>query len=409
MKSILLLILGAGLLAGAAGAAERRSDTGPWDVKALQKKPQYEIGAPETVEEKGPDGTVKVRLHPLYYEGEPWMGKPTRVFAYYARPDTAEGKLPAVVLVHGGGGAAFSQWARLWAARGYAALAMDLSGKGPERAPLADGGPDQGDEWKFRRLKDGVKNAWSYHAVAAVIRGTSVLRSLPQVDPKRLAITGISWGGYLTSIAMSLDNRFKAAVPVYGCGFLHENSVWLPIFAQLPENERKQWVESFDPSRYLERCKTPVLWMNGTNDFAYPLDSYQKSYRQTKGPRSLCVTVKMPHGHEAGWARPEIHRFIDSVIGRGETDPLPSVSPPAVQDRKVKVAYDAETVLRKAEIHWTTDLDKPWQQREWKTAPASVVGLHEVEAALPKGPAVYFLTLTDTRGAVVSTEHAEVK
>lgn len=32
---------------------------------------------------------------------------------------------------------------------------------------------------------------------------------------------------YMTCIAAGLDNRFKAAVPVYGCGFLHENSVWL--------------------------------------------------------------------------------------------------------------------------------------------------------------------------------------
>ena len=43
----------------------------------------------------------------------------------------------------------------------------------------------------------------------------------------------ISWGGYLTCIVAGLDNRFKAAVPVYGYGFLHENSVWLNQFAKM--------------------------------------------------------------------------------------------------------------------------------------------------------------------------------
>lgn len=395
-------------LAARLAAADSTPGTGPWNVRELQKKPAFEIKGTESVKE----GDRLVDLSTLYYESEPWLGKPTRMFAYYARPtELPEKKLPAMVLVHGGGGTAFPEWARLWAARGYAALAMDLSGNGPGRQRLPDGGPDQGDEWKFRRLKDGVKNAWSYHSVASVIRGASLLTSLPEVDRNRLGITGISWGGYLTNLVMSLDDRLKAAVPVYGCGYLHENSVWLPIFAQLPEDERRTWIENFDPSRYLPRCKIPTLWVNGTNDFAYPLDSYQKSYRAVKGPRALCITVKMPHGHPQGWAPQEIHLFTDSIFRRKElARALPAVSRPVVAADKIRLAYDAETALQSAELHTTTDLDKPWQQREWKSAPATVLGLHEIEADLPKErPCVYFLTLKDSRGAVVSTEHAELR
>jgi len=29
-------------------------------------------------------------------------------------------------------------------------------------------------------------------------------------------VTGISWGGYLTCIVAGIDDRLKAAVPVYG-------------------------------------------------------------------------------------------------------------------------------------------------------------------------------------------------
>ena len=391
-----------------AALAEERPGTGPWDVKKLQKKPGYELSPPEQVKE----GDKLVNLHTVTYESEPWLGKPTRVWGYYARPtELPEKKLPAIVLVHGGGGTAFPEWARLWAARGYAALAMDLSGCGPERKRLADGGPDQGDEWKFRRLKDGVKNAWTYHSVASVIRGASLLLSLPEVDKDRLGITGISWGGYLTNLVMSLDDRLKAAAPVYGCGYLHENSVWLPIFASLPEDERRIWVENFEPSRYLARCKVPSLWVNGTNDFAYPLDSYQKSYRSVRGPRILCVTVKMPHGHPQGWAPQEIHLFTDSIFRKNDlARGLPLVGRPGISGEKIKVPYDAETALLSAQINWTKDVGKPWQEREWQSASARVEGLDLIEAPLPTDkPSVYFLTLKDNRGAIVSTEHVEFR
>jgi cephalosporin-C deacetylase-like acetyl esterase len=402
------------LLAGAlGGVAARESDTGPWNLRELRRAPRYEVLSTEEVQErvKGETEAHAVSLSRVLYEAEPWQGKPTKVFAYYARPARASGKLPAVVLVHGGGGKAFPEWARMWAARGYAALAMDLRGNGPDEKRLPDGGPDLADEWAFHRLKDGVKNAWSYHAVADVIRGISLLRERPEVDRNRIGITGISWGGYTTSIVMSLDDRLKAAVPVYGCGFLHENSAWTPILSKLPEDERRTWIANFDPSSYLSRCKIPVLWMNGTNDFAYPLDSYQKSYRAVSGPRTLCVTVKMPHSHVGGWERDEIALYLDSILRPGpEHAPPPTIRGVAVQGEKVVIGVDAASAMKSAAIHWTTDLNKPWQEREWHTKSAEVQGLSEAEATLPETrPAVYFLTATDVRGAVVSTEYTELR
>src|SRR6478672_2722064 len=101
------------------------------------------------------EGDAKVQIAALYYEGEVWSGHPTRVFAYYARPAlVSEKRLPAMTLVHGGGGKAFPEWARMWAARGYCALTMDLGGMGPDGKPLPDAGPDQSDQTKFLKIKD---------------------------------------------------------------------------------------------------------------------------------------------------------------------------------------------------------------------------------------------------------------
>ena len=96
-------------------------------------------------------------------------------------------------------------------------------------------------------------------------------------------MTGISWGGYLTCIVAGVDNRFKAAVPVYGCGFLHENSAWLDRLAKMTPDQRDRWIELWDPSRYLPAVSMPILFVNGTNDFAYPLDSYMKSFDAVPG------------------------------------------------------------------------------------------------------------------------------
>jgi cephalosporin-C deacetylase-like acetyl esterase len=113
-----------------------------------------------------------------------------------------------MLLVHGGDGQAFREWAQMWAERGDAALAMDTAGQGPGKTRLPDGGPDQGDETKFRPFADAdVRDMWTYHAVAAVVRGRSLLASLPEVDAIRIGITGINRGGYPACIVSGIDDR----------------------------------------------------------------------------------------------------------------------------------------------------------------------------------------------------------
>lgn len=374
-------------------SASAAAPVGPWDLAALKAAP-----AVSWLDAEGP-------VRRLYYAGEPYRGRPTRVFAYYAVPEKVEGKLPVMVLVHGGGGKAFRDWAELWAARGYAAIAMDLAGKGPDGQPLPDGGPDQGHEQKFDDIAGGVRNAWPYHAVANVIRAISLVRSFEEVDGERVGITGISWGGYLTCLVAGIDPRLKAAVPVYGCGFLHENSAWLDVFAKLPENDRTRWTATFDPSRYLGRCTTPVLFVNGTNDFAYPLDSYRKSYRLVKSPRNLCIRVGMKHSHVHGWEPAEIGLFVDAVLKGAK--PLPQFTATRRQGRSVVGTVSTTLPIQEAQLHYTTD-QGAWQDRTWKSVPADWSD-GQVHATLPDAaPLVYFLTITDKRGALVSSEHDEV-
>jgi dienelactone hydrolase len=404
----------------------------PWDLVKLDPAPAH-----RWLDQTHP-------IHSLLYTGEPYQDHPTEVFAFYASPATLNGTkppaggFPAVVLIHGGGGTAFAEWTHLWAKRGYAAIAMDLSGSQPEdptysdapngektpkpwgknstRTRLPNGGPDHGHPEKFACIHTPtVSDDWPYHAVANVIRAHSLIRSFPDVNPARTAVTGISWGGYTTCIVASVDHRFKAAVPVYGCGFLHEGeSVQKPSIDKLGDH-RSDWVTRYDPSNHLPNCRIPILFVNGTNDVHYVLDSYQKSFdRIPHDQKRMRVTVKMPHGHQPGWAPIEIGLFIDSHCLEGK--PLPIPGKPIIKGNTVELPCTLNnSSLTKAELHYTTDTG-PRSKRNWTTVPATLTfasltgsvsfthGYTITAPTPPKEANTWFLTLTDDTGSTVSTE-----
>lgn len=374
-------------LRGAEGAAPAG---GPWNIEELRKPPEV-----TWLKRSG-------RLRELFYAGEPYQGKPSRVFAYYAVPEAGAPKSPAMVLVHGGGGKAFAEWANLWAQRGYVAIAMDLAGRGPNRERLPDGGPDQREEDKFQSIAGGLLDTWPHHAVANVIRAVSLVAAQPEVDPDRIGITGISWGGYLTSLVSGLDHRLKVAIPVYGCGFIYRNSPWEETLNVLPAEQRQSWIENFDPSKYLPLARVPMLWVNGTNDFHYRMDNYRDSFRLPQGPRTISIVVNRKHSHLDGWAPVEIELFAGQYLKAGT--PLPELNGMVVRNNMVEARVRAQAPLTRAELIYTYE-DPSSEKSVWRTAPAEITA-GRVRAALPDpAPRAIFLNVTDERGATVSTQY----
>ena len=355
-------------------------------------------------------------LTAVFYEGIPFHGQPTRVFAWYGLPKiTTSKKFPAMVLVHGGGGGAFASWVRLWNSRGYAAIAMDVNGNTPPGNYNDWKHDDQGGPMGISVKGNGgldttdapIEDQWNYHAVADVILGHSLIRSFPEVDSDRIGITGISWGGYLTCIVSGLDRRFKFAAPVYGCGFLGDDSCWVPALQGLGKEKADKWLKWWDPSQYLANARLPMLWVDGTNDFAYPMDSLQKSYRLARGPQTLVLRVRMPHGHGGPGENPEeIHAFADQLL-MGKP-PLAHIKKAGREGDNVWAKYESPTPIVKAELNYTKDSGK-WQDRKWETNPAKIdETAHQVSATLPVGTTVYYLNLIDQHELVVSSEHEEL-
>ena len=160
----------------------------------------------------------------VFFEALPWKGKPTRVFAWLGIPGKCAGKLLGIVLVHGGGGTAFKEWVQKWNEHGFAAISIAVEGQIDERDTLLSKGRSER-SWKrhgwagparsgiYKDSTEPLPEQWMWHAVADAVLANSLLRSLPEVDPDKVGIMGISWGGVITSTVIGIDSRFAFTSP----------------------------------------------------------------------------------------------------------------------------------------------------------------------------------------------------
>jgi hypothetical protein len=108
----------------------------------------------------------------------------------------------------------------------------------------------------------------------------------------------------------------------------------------------------------------------------------------------------MPHGHPPGWAPSEIGLFIDQHVRGGS--PLPKLGEPRIEAGRIRLKCTSPVELRKAEVHRTSDT-AAINKREWKTQQATIEDKTIVAEAPPADTTAWFVTVTDSRGAIVST------
>ncbi|WP_158606704.1 alpha/beta hydrolase family protein [Paenibacillus ginsengarvi] len=375
----------------------------PWNMEQLFRSPRIDPS----------DVTAASGIRSVFYEGLPYKGKETRIFAHYGIPEAAEGeKVPAVVLVHGGGGTAYEEWVQLWMKRGYAAIAMDLEGNVPDKSEggtkrIGHAMPGPAREGIFLDCDEPVQDQWMFHAAAACIRAHSFLRSLPQVDLERIGITGISWGGIVTSLVAGLDSRFAFAIPVYGCGYLYEaHNQWGERFVEMGASGAESVKRQTEPSAYFSRVTMPTLWVNWLYDPHFGMNIFSKSYRHAKKgieQSGLCIYPQLGHSHPLGWKPDEIYAFADSIVRDGSR--LLRLGEPTEHNGTAAVSYDSadghEPV--QAELLYTRNCDN-WQQCEWITADCTIdPSDRRVHTPLPQDAKAFFFNVRDTRGLTAST------
>lgn len=114
------------------------------------------------------------------------------------------------------------------------------------------------------------------------------LRKHPQINGKRLAVMGGSYGGYATLMAVvTFPKLWKAGVDVVGMSnlvtFLKNTSKWRRILRE-PEygslEKQRDMLERLSPINYVDNIKCPVFIIQGDNDPRVPLSEAIQMYNE---------------------------------------------------------------------------------------------------------------------------------
>jgi len=279
-----------------------------------------------------------------------------------------------------------------------------VEGNFPTGIGHKNAGPARIDWFGDRDLPD--KEQWFYHGVADVIRANSLLRSIPLINPKKIGLTGISWGGTIVSTVAGVDPRFAFVIPVYGGGFIHKSdnpglAQWFPpknMTAKQFRDYRTKW----DPAAHLPYAKMPMLWVSSFSDPVFSVDIFNRSAQAAGGPSTLCLRPWLIHGHGVGWEEAwEIYVFADGIV-RGRA-PLPSLKRPQVDPKTGVVHVKYTGNLTRASVYFTTSGGQ-WKDRRWDKI-ACDVGKDEVIArkGLPRETTAFNVNAYD-RSNLVSSE-----
>jgi len=236
----------------------------------------------------------------LHYQSRPRL----HVTANLYRPkDTAEGRrLPAVLYVCGhssrgrNGNKTAYQSHGIWFARhGYVCLVLDSLQLG-EIAAIHHGTYREGRWWWHSR-------GYTPAGVECLngIRGIDYLLSRPDVDPERIAVTGISGGGAATFWIAAADDRAKVAVPVSGMADLMS---YVPNRVINGHCDCMFLYNTFEwPWTRIAALVAPraLLFANSDQDSIFPMDANQRVINRLERVYSL-------YG---------MSDFVDSVVSIG--------------------------------------------------------------------------------------------
>ncbi len=367
-------------------------------------------------------------IRAVTYKGADYKGKPTRVFAHIGFPENAEKPIPAVVLIHGGGGHPDDVWIKKWNERGYAAIAMSTNGYFPAYpidslyegsdnegmkhgliAPFCKEGYVEGpDTTHIADSYISIEDQWMYHAVASVMMAFNVLSKDGRVNSDQIGICGISWGGIIAAISIGYDPRFAFAIPIYGSGYLSCGLSGLDKIFNVPGTQI--WYAE----RRFDRIKTPVMWLCWNDDCCFSINSNSMSYQDTeKGNRNTCLSMKhdMGHSHSCAHSPEESYWFADSVLS-GKC--IPKVR---AEYCKGVVKYFCDEKVKSARIFYITEkmtytnrekygLHNTFMQQEWQ-----IIDLdpNKTEAEIPHNAVGKYVEFTLDNGVVLTTPYNEFK
>ena len=235
----------------------------------------------------------------------------TSVEGWIMLPKTGQAPHPLILSIHGGPHGAYGsqfdfefQWL---AAHGYAVLYTNPRGS-------------TGYGEKFLWATWGGWGKLDYQDIMA---GVDYALAHDPVDPKRLGVTGYSYGGFLTDWVITQTPRFAAAVS--GAGI----SNWMSDYgtSDIPRTKESEFygtewnpeaserMRGLSPITYAANVKTPTLFVHGEADMRVPIEQAEQMYRSLEKQHVPAKMIRYPGNYHGGWPPWDmVHRYYNEVL-----------------------------------------------------------------------------------------------
>ena len=218
-------------------------------------------------------------------------------------------RYPLLVDIHGGPTGAHTagfkaNWGspgQYWAGQGWAVL-----------YPNPRGSTGYGEKFMRGNIPD-----WGGGDYRDIMAGADAMVARGIADADRLAVTGWSYGGYMTSWVVTQTTRFKAAME--GAGLFDLVSMYgttdIPgyiasFFKGVPTKETLEFYRQRSAMTFVDNVRTPLLILHGANDQRVPIGQPMQYYRALKDRGRIVELVFYPReGHGLG----EYYHQIDKI------------------------------------------------------------------------------------------------
>ncbi|MFZ1687755.1 MAG: S9 family peptidase, partial [Flavobacteriales bacterium] len=149
-----------------------------------------------------------------------------------------------------------------------------------------------------QKFAQSIVNEWGVKPLDDILRSTDVLLArFPNIDPKRVAAAGASYGGYMAAWAEGHTDRFACIVDHAGVNdFIAQygSDVTTYSFSRVLGGspwDNPEGMQKNNPMTYAKNFKTPMLILHGESDYRVPYVNGTALYGvlQAKGVPSRLV------------------------------------------------------------------------------------------------------------------------
>ena len=258
------------------------------------------------------------------YNGQPVKG-------WLILPKDRPEKLPCIVeyIGYGGGRGHPIDWL-VWSNIGYAHFVMDTRGQGSVWLPgdTPDTEPDGANPQHPGFMTRGIFNPEKYYyrrVISDGVRAVEAARTHEDIDPNRIAVTGISQGGGVSIAVSALDPYIEVVMPdvPFLCHFRRATEITdsdpyqeIVRFCKIHRDRVEQVFDTlsyFDGMNFSARSNSLALFSVALMDLTCPPSTVFAAYNHFSGPKQIKIWSYNDHEGGETFQAIEKIKFLNSI------------------------------------------------------------------------------------------------